>query len=273
MLIIAYLRDEQFLARVPFQFDLDPKLVEMDRLLDDPKLVLQVANDLIRSAPQAAWNGRPSTPAEVTLRLSVVRRLMGWSYETAYAEIIGDAKWRWFCRIYDHTVPNHSTQRDREALIQPATLHHLNDRIVQLAHTSEVTHGKKLRTDSTVIETNIHHPSDNRLLSDSTRVLGRLCDAARSLLHPRTCAEKKYFRNRARQARRLARQIAQRQRATQGQKNAKIKQKNCIAAWSRSWNACWSKSPGLKRTYATARASVRQHWRTSSPIMCRWCVR
>jgi hypothetical protein len=63
MLIIAYLRDEQFLARVPFQFDLNPKLVEMDRLLDDPKLVLQVTNDLIRSAPQAAWNGRPSTPA------------------------------------------------------------------------------------------------------------------------------------------------------------------------------------------------------------------
>ena len=113
MLIIAYPRDEQFLARVPFQFVLDPKLVEMDRLLDDRQLVLQVTHDLIRSAPQAAWNGRPSTPVEVTLRLSVVRRLMGWSYATAEAEIAGDAKWRWFCRLYDQPVPNHSTQRDR----------------------------------------------------------------------------------------------------------------------------------------------------------------
>ena len=230
MLIISYLRDEQFLARVPFQFDLDPKLVELDRLLDDPKLVLQVTNDLIRSAPEAAWNGRPSTPAEVTLRLSVVRRLMGWSYETAYAEIVGDAKWRWFCRIYDHTVPNHSTQRDREVLIQPATLHHLNDRLVQLAQNHGVTHGKKLRTDSTVIETNIHYPTDSRLLSDGARVLGRLCDDARRLLHPRALAEKKYFRNRSRRAQRLARQIAQRLRATKDQKNLKNRRKNRIAA-------------------------------------------
>ncbi len=273
MLIIAYSRDEQFLGRVPFQFNLDPTLVEMDHLLDDPKLMLQVTNDLIRSAPQAAWNGRPSTPAEVTLRLSVVRRLMGWSYETAYAEIVGDAKWRWFCRIYDHSVPNHSTQRDREVLIQPATLHHLNDRIVQLAQDHGVTHGKKLRTDSTVIETNIHYPTDSRLLSDSARVLGRLCDDARRLLHPRTLAEKKYFRNRSRRAQRLARQIAQRLRATKGQKNLKNRRKNRIADWSKWWRACWSKWPGSKCAYDNTRASMRWHWRTSSPIMCPWCAK
>ena len=79
MLIVSHLRDEQFLARVPFQFKRDSKLIEMDRLLNDAKLVLPVSNDLIRSAPQAAWNGRPSTPVKVTLRLSVARRLMGWS--------------------------------------------------------------------------------------------------------------------------------------------------------------------------------------------------
>ncbi len=77
MLIVAYLRDERFLARVPFAFKQDPEWIEMDRLLDNPKSVLQVSNDLIHSAPPAAWNGRPSTPAEVTLRLSVARCLMG----------------------------------------------------------------------------------------------------------------------------------------------------------------------------------------------------
>lgn len=231
MLIIAYPCDQQFLARVPFQFALDPKLVEMDRLLDDRKLVLRVTNDLIRSAPQAAWNGRPSTPVEVTLRLSVVRRLMGWSYATAEAELAGDAKWRWFCRIYDHPVPNHSTQRDREALIHPTTLHSLNDRIVHLAQEHGVTQGQKLRTDSTVIETNIHYPTDSRLLSDSARVLGRLCGQARRVLQPQTASDKALFRNRSRRAQRLARQIAQRLRAKQGQKNLKNRQKSSIASW------------------------------------------
>ncbi len=84
MLIVAYSPVEHFLERAPFPIHLEPKLLEMDRLLDDPKLVLQVTNDLAQSTPQALSNGRCSTPAEVTLRMSVVRRLMGWSYETAY---------------------------------------------------------------------------------------------------------------------------------------------------------------------------------------------
>ncbi len=234
MLIVSYLRDEQFLTRVPFQFELDPKLTEMDRLLDDPKLVLRVSNDLIRSAPQAAWNGRPSTPVEVTLRISVARRLMGWSYETTHDEIVGDVKWRWFCRLYDHAVPGHSAIQDREQLIQPATLHRLNDRVVHLAQANGVTTGKKFRGDSTVIETNIHYPTDSRLLSDSARVLGRLCTAARQLLQPHTVSEKNYFRNRSRRAQRLARQIAQRLRGKHGQKNLKNWAETSITNWSTS---------------------------------------
>jgi len=246
MLIVAYLRDERFLARVPFQFKLEPRLIEMDRLLDDPKLVLQASNDLIRSAPQAAWNGRPSTPVEVTLRISVVRRLMGWSYETTHAEIAGDAKWRWFCRIYDQAVPGHSAIQDREQLIQSATLHRLNDRVVHLARAGGVTTGKKFRGDSTVIETNIHYPTDSRLLSDSARVLGRLCAEARQLLPPRSAIEKKYFRNRSRRAQRLARQIAQRLRGKQGQKNPINWAKNPIGNSSSSLKPFWHKSTGWK---------------------------
>lgn len=229
MLIIAYPRDERFLARVPFQFELDPELVEMDQLLDDRKLVLRVTHDLLLSAPQAAWNGRPSTPAEVTLRANVLRHLMGWSYDTLHDEIVGDAKWRWFCRIYDHPVPNHSTLCDRERLVRPASLHALNNRLIGLGQERKVTRGRKLRTDGTVIATNIHYPTDSRLLFDSARVLGRLCGEARELLHPRTAAEKQLFRNRSRRAQRLARHIAQRLRGPKGKKRLKTKRKSPIA--------------------------------------------
>jgi len=213
----------------------------MEQLLDDRKLVLRVTHDLLLSAPQAAWNGRPSTPVEVTLRMSVVRHLMGWSYQTCYDEIASNAKWRWFCRIYDHPVPNHSTQCDREHLIRPASLHALNDRLIGLGQARKVTQGRKLRTDGTVIETNIHYPTDSRLLFDSARVLGRLCGEARDLLHPQTPAEKQLFRNRSRRAQRLARQIAQRLRGTKGKKRPKNKHNGPIASWSGSWKPCWSK--------------------------------
>ncbi len=218
MLIVAYSPVERFLESAPFPVQVEPKLREMDRLLDDPKLLLQVTNDLAQSAPQAWDNGRPSTPAEVTLRMSVVRRLMGWSYERAYQEISGNIKWRWFCRIYAEPVPSDSTQQTREALIRPETLQRLNQRLLRTAQAEGVTQGQKLRSDGTVIETNIHYPTDSRLLADSARVLGRWLTQARKVLRPQEAADKKLFRNRARQAKHLARQIGQLLRRKNGQK-------------------------------------------------------
>jgi IS5 family transposase len=270
MLIIAYPQDERFLARVPFQFGLDPELVEMDHLLDDRKLVLRVTHDLLLSAPQAAWNGRPSTPVVVTLRTSVVRHLMGWSYETLHNEIVGDAKWRWFCRIYDHPVPGHSTLCDRERLVRPASLHALNNRVIGLGQDRKVTHGRKLRTDGTVIDTNIHYPTDSRLLFDSARVLGRLCGEARELLPPHTAAEKRLFRNRSRQARRLARQIAQRVRGTKGKKSLKIKPPNHIASWSDWSKPCWRRSIRSRAVSGATRANGPWPWPICCSSTCRW---
>jgi IS5 family transposase len=202
---------------VPFDCEIDPKLVRIDELLDDPKLVLAVTNDLARSAPAAVWNGRPSIPVEVTLRLAVARRLMGWSYREAERELAGSATWRWFCRLYSQPVPDHSSLHAREALIHPATLQRLNARVVHLAQARGVTRGEKLRSDATVIATNVHDPTDSRLLDDSVRVLGRTLARARRLLRPRGSA-KGLFRNRQRAAHRLARQIAQRLRGKKGAK-------------------------------------------------------
>jgi IS5 family transposase len=218
VLIIAYPRDELFLERLPFQVDLDPELVEMDKLLDDQKLILAATNDLLRSAPQAAWNGRPSTPVVVTLRGGVVRRLMDWSYRTLEQEVKGNVVWRWFCRIEGQVVPDHTTWRDREALLRPATLHRLNDRLVRLAQEQRITHGRKLRVDSTVVETDIHYPTDSRLLCDSVEVLGRLLSRARELCQPRSPSAKLVFRNSSRSAKRLTYRISHRLRTRNGQK-------------------------------------------------------
>jgi IS5 family transposase len=194
----------------------------MDEVLDDPKVMLAVTNDLACSAPEAHWNGRPSTPVEVTLRVAVARRLMNWGYRTAESEVAGSAKWRWFCRVYSQPVPDHSTLRDREVLIRPATLKRVNAQLLKLAQDRRVTRGQKLRTDGTVMETEIHYPTDSRLLDDSVRVLGRSLRRARAVLRPGQ-RDKPLFRNRRRQAHRLARAIAQRLRGKKGQKTPEKK--------------------------------------------------
>lgn len=189
----------------------------MDDLLTDPKVMLAVTNDLARSAPEALWNGRPATPVEVTLRVAVARRLMNWSLREAEAEIGGSARWRWWCRLYSHPMPDHSTLQAREVLIRPRTLRRIHAQGVRLAQARGVTDGLKLRCDSSVIETNIHYPTDSRLLDDSVRVLGRTLARARQLLRPGS-PEADWFRDRHRQAHRLAREIAHRLRGKNGAK-------------------------------------------------------
>jgi hypothetical protein len=58
----------------------------------------------------------------------------------------------------------------------------LNDRVVELARSLKVTRGRKLRVDPTVVETNVHHPTDSRLLSDGVRVVSRLLRRAKKEL-------------------------------------------------------------------------------------------
>ncbi len=49
----------------------------------------------------------------------------------------------------------------------------IHQRIVQQAKEAAIIAGKKLRTDTTAVETNIHHPTDSSLLADSLRIMTR----------------------------------------------------------------------------------------------------
>src|SRR5207247_9603381 len=166
---------QDLFALVPkLQLALDPELAQLDRLLDDDELFQGVRADLVRRRPHAATRGRHSTPGEVLLRLLVVKRLYRWSYEET-ERFVGDSLvLRQFCRLYLEPVPDDTTLLRWAHLIGPKTIERLNDRVVELARAQKVTRGRKLRVDSTVVPTAIHHPTDGSLLADGVRVLSRL---------------------------------------------------------------------------------------------------
>ena len=109
-----------------------------------------------------------------------------------------------FCRLYLEAAPDDTTLIRWANLIGPETLGRLNERAVALAVKHKATRGRKLRTDATVVETNIPHPTDSALLGDGVRVLGRLVGKAKEILE----GSGESFRNRSRSAKRLARRIA-----------------------------------------------------------------
>ena len=116
---------------------------------------------------------------------------------------------RWFCRVYFERVPDDTTLIRWANQIRPETLKAFNDRLVKLAAEMKVTKGRKLRTDGTVVESNIQSPRDSQLLVDSVRVLGRTLSRAKTILGEQTELGKETFRNRLRSARKLGRTISQ----------------------------------------------------------------
>ena len=169
--------------RIPtVSMQLDPILAQIDTLLDDDTIFQAVKADLIRRFPHTADDGRPSTPVEVILRLLVVKHLYHWSFPQTTHLVSDSLVLRQFCRVYFAAVPDQSTLNRWARLIQPATLHRLLDHIVHLACQLEVTHGRKLRIDGTVVETTIHHPTDSTLMNYGVRVISRTLTKAKTLL-------------------------------------------------------------------------------------------
>jgi IS5 family transposase len=195
-------------AVVPaLSYTLDRILAQLDTLLDDDRLFQAVKSDLANRFPRTLIDGRPSTPVEVILRMLVIKHLYGWSYAQTEHWVSDSLVLRQFCRIYFERVPDHTTLLRWANLIQPATLHALLDHVVELARTLKVTRGRKLRIDSTVVETNIHHPVDSTLLYDGVRVLSRTLAKAKGIVQETTKLVRTVCRDRTRSAKRWMKRI------------------------------------------------------------------
>ncbi len=219
--------------------EMDPELAQIDRLLEDDELYQLIRQDFARRYPKTEETGRSTIPVEVTLRMLAVKRLYDWSYRTTQWQVGDSLVLRWFCRLYFEPVPDHSTLQRWAQPIQPETLQAFNERLTTLAVQAKVTRGRKLRTDGTVVQSNVHYPTDSRLLLDGVRVLGRTLTRAKQVVGQQVERAQQVFRNRTRSAKQAARRIAE-------------------GARQRSQQATATVRTSYQRLVETARATVRQ---------------
>jgi transposase, IS5 family len=185
----------------------EPVLAHLDPLLEDDDLFRHVKADLAHRSPRSLTRGRGSTPVEVILRMLVVRRLYGWSYAETEQFVADSLILRQFCRLYLEPAPDDTTLIRWAKQIEPATLEKLNERVVALARQAKVTRGRKLRVDGTVVETNIHYPTDASLLADGVRGISRRLRRAKGLVGSDDALPAGAFRDRTRSVRSLLRTI------------------------------------------------------------------
>ena len=151
----------------------DSTLRRIDALLDDDVLVDRVAEALARRHPQSRRRGRLGTPAAVVLRMLVLKHLCDWSFDECEREVRGSLVYRAFCRIDGERVPDAKTLIRLAHLLDETVLKDVLARLVDLGRERRVVRGRRLRVDTTVVETNIHYPTDATLLADGVRVLTR----------------------------------------------------------------------------------------------------
>jgi IS5 family transposase len=144
-----------------------------DRLLGDPEIVAAVYEALAKRRPQSRKRGRPGTPAEVVLRLLVLKHMRNWSYGVLEREVRANLVYRDFTRVGGAKMPDAKTVGKWAMALGPEVVNQIHERIVQIARDQRVAAGRRMRVDTTVVETNIHYPTDSSLLGDGVRVLTR----------------------------------------------------------------------------------------------------
>jgi IS5 family transposase len=155
--------------------ELDPELKAVDRILDEDPTILQSIIDILNHRHRYSKTlGRRSTPAEVVLRVIILKHIYSWRFRETTKRVNESLALRYFTRIYFDRVPHYSVVARYEQLIPEELLKAINTQIVKIARKRKVTKGIKLRVDTTVVESDIHYPTDSSLLYDSVRVISRI---------------------------------------------------------------------------------------------------
>lgn len=204
--------------RLQGQVELDPVLERISRLLDQHgELVDLVYRDLRRGLKKPRRGRRGMSAAQV-LRAFILKSIKNWDFRELRDRIADGLTLRLFTTFDTAAVPRHQTFHSAFARLTPVTLREINKVVVQVAVELGEEKGEDLRVDTTVVETDVHFPTDSSLLWDTVRVLTRLMISV--------CGDvplaKSEFADRSRRARRRMQEIS---RLTPRQRSRQLRRK------------------------------------------------
>ena len=182
---------------------LEPLLQSISDFLDDHKEMIEAVRRDLQRGLKNPGTGRNGLAPQQVLRSLILMRIKNWNYRELRERIADGYTLRQFTDFYCQPVPKHGAFNRAFNRLTPQTLQAVNELVVQAAVDLGLEDGQKLRVDSTVVQTDVHHPTDNTLLWDVvrvvTRLIGRLAEAVQQRIRG--------FRKRTRAARRRMQEI------------------------------------------------------------------
>ena len=156
------------------------ELEQMSRILDDTPGLLQVVfDDLVKT--KRADTGRQGLTAEQVLRCAVLKQYRQLSCEELAFHLDDSSAFRRFARLDMGQYPRKSILQENIKAISEQSWEEIHRLLIDYAVKHKIEKGRKIRIDSTAIETDIHHPTDSTLLADGIRIITRWLGAGKAL--------------------------------------------------------------------------------------------
>jgi len=156
----------------------DADLKVIDELLADDRFIDILWQSVRRAHPTAKKTGRHRMALNRSLRTGALKHIKRWSFPDTFKEVQRNLDYRAFTQFFDERIPVASTLSRNLACIDAQAVRALNEHLITVARQRAVVQGRSYRQDTTVCETNVHHPTDSSLLQDGVRVLQRLAARA-----------------------------------------------------------------------------------------------
>src|ERR1700745_4340805 len=150
---------------------LEPLLEAISDFLDDHEEIIAAIGDDLRQGLKNPDTGRHGLTPQQVLRSLVLMRVKNWDHRELRERIADGLTLRQFTDFYCNAVSKHDAFHRAFIKLSPQTLKAVNDLLIKAAVDVGGEDGTKLRVDTTVVQTDIHHPTDNTLLWDTVRVV------------------------------------------------------------------------------------------------------
>lgn len=148
---------------------LPDELAKVDKMLDDPRFMQPFIEKFNTK------RGRPTLAIETFLRLMYLKQRYKLGYESLMKEVGDSITCRLFCRIaLDEEMPDSSTLIKARQRYGDEVVEQLNEILVLKLKENKILKTRELRVDTTVVEFDIHHPTDAVLLQDGVKVITRM---------------------------------------------------------------------------------------------------
>jgi IS5 family transposase len=126
-------------------------MAHADAVLTDEQLMATVYEALAKRHPKSRSRGRRAAPAEVVLRLLILKHIRNWSYGALEREVRANLVYRDFTRVGGAKMPDAKTMGRWGTALGPEVIAQVHQRMVAIARDKGVVEGRKMRVDTTVV--------------------------------------------------------------------------------------------------------------------------